>query len=170
VGAFCLIGVICFQGTFFYLNFKKQNDAFIVFNKSRFSIIGQKQNDRLIIHHNLDSIKQFTDNVVRNYKVGEMIDLVSTDSLQNTYKYKDKTILVIDSLGVYKSLSFNTDYVLLRNSPKINLNRVIDSLKPKVFIADASNYKTYIKRWKATCIDKKIPFHYTNEKGAFILQ
>ena len=82
---------------------------------------------------------------------------------------EDKTILVIDSLGVYKHLTFQPNYVLLRHSPRLNLNRVIDSLQPQQIIADASNYKSYIARWKATCADKKIPFHITNEKGAFVL-
>ena len=164
-----LIGIICFQGISFYNANKTKDDAFIVFNKSRYSIIGQKQSDALIVHHNLDSLKQTTDNVIKNYKVGESIEFVLTDSLQSVYQFNNKTILVIDSLGVYKGLSFKPDCILLRNSPKINLNRVIDNLQPTTVIADASNFKTYVKRWKQTCRYKKIPFHYTNEKGALIL-
>jgi competence protein ComEC len=67
-------------------------------------------------------------------------------------------------------VSFQPHFVLLRNSPKVNLNRIIDSLNPQQIIADASNYKSYVNRWKLTCRDKKIPFHYTNEKGAFIVE
>lgn len=165
-----LIGIICFQAISFYNTYKTQNDVFIVFNKNRYSLIGQKLNDKLIVHHNLDSLKQTTDNVIKNYKVGESIELVTTDSLQSVYQFNNKTILVIDSLGIYNKLSFKPNYVLLRNSPRLNLNRLIDSLKPEQIIVDASNYKSYAKRWKATCEHKKIPFHYTNEKGAYILK
>ena len=77
---------------------------------------------------------------------------------------------VIDSLGIYKNLSFPPNYVLLRDSQRINLNRLIDSLAPIKIIADASNYKSYVQRWKATCTERKIPFHYTNEKGAYIFK
>lgn len=168
--AMSLIGVICFQSISFYNTYRGQNDAFIVFNKSRYSLIGQKQNDKLIAHHNLDSLKQTTDNVIKNYKVGESIKRVIIDSLQSIYQFNNKTILVIDSLGVYKGLSFRPNYILLRNSPKLNLNRVIDSLKPDQIIVDASNYKSYVKRWKVTCEHKKIPLHYTNKKGAYILE
>jgi competence protein ComEC len=168
--AICLIGVISFQGVLIYNHYQIKNDAFIIFNKSRYTIIAQKQNDHLMVHHNLDSIKLKTDNVIRNYKVGELIDSVSTEALQSLYQFKDKSILVIDSLGVYKNLSFKADFVLLRNSPKINLNRLITILQPEKIIADASNYKSYIKRWKTTCLKRKIPFHQTNEKGAFILR
>lgn len=168
--AMSLFGIICLQGISFYNINKTQNDAFIVFNKSRFSIIGHKENDKLMVNHNLDSLKQTTDNVIKNYKVGESIERVTSDSLQSVYQFNNKTILVVDSLGIYNGLSFKTNYVLLRNSPRLNLNRLIDSLKPKQIIADASNYKSYVKRWKATCEHKKIPFHYTNEKGAYVLK
>ncbi|WP_299119887.1 ComEC/Rec2 family competence protein [uncultured Winogradskyella sp.] len=164
-----LVGVLCFQSISFYNSHKTQGDSFIVFNKSRFSMIGQKHNNKLLIHHNLDSVKQKTDNIVKNFVVGEAIDSISTNTLKSVYQFKNKTLLVIDSLGVYKGISFKPNYVILRNSPKLNLNRVIDSLKPDLIIADASNYKSYAKRWKATCKHKKIPFHYTNEKGAFII-
>lgn len=166
--ALCLIGVISFQGVLIYNNHKIQNDAFIVFNKSRYTVIGQKHGNQLVVHHNLDSVKQQTDNVIRNYKVGELIDVVSIDSLQPIYRFNDKTMLIIDSLGIYNDISFKADYLLLQNSPRINLNRVIDSLKPTQIIVDASNYTSYIKRWRKTCLQRKIPFHYTKEKGAFI--
>ena len=167
--ALSLIGIICFQGITFYNAHNVQGDAFVVFNKSKYSMIGQKHNEGLQIHHNLDSLRQNTDNVITNYKVGESIENIEIDSLQSIYQFNNKNILIIDSLGVYKGLSFQPNYILLRNSPRLNINRVIDSLKPELIIADASNYKSYVKRWKATCEHKKIPFHYTYEKGAFII-
>ncbi|WP_400076702.1 ComEC/Rec2 family competence protein [Winogradskyella sp. R77965] len=168
--AISLVGLLCFQSISFYNSYKAQGDAFIVFNKSRFSMIGQKHNNELLVHHNLDSVKQKTDNVIKNFVVGETIDSILISDLKSVYQFKKKTLLVIDSLGVYKGISFQPNYVLLRNSPRLNLNRVIDSLKPEQIIADASNYKSYAKRWKVTCKHKKIPFHYTNEKGAFIIE
>jgi competence protein ComEC len=167
--SFCLFGVIAFQSIMIYNNYASNKDDFIIFNKSRFSIIGERQNDQLRVHHNLDSLKQQMDNVIKNYKVGELIDSVSTDSLQSIYRFQNKTILVIDSLGIYKGISFKPNYILIRNSPRLNLNRVIDSLQPEKIIIDASNYNSYVTRWKMTCRNKKIPFHYTYEKGAFIL-
>ncbi|MHA7842259.1 MAG: ComEC/Rec2 family competence protein [Winogradskyella sp.] len=168
--ALSLIGIICLQVTYVYYSANNQNDVLIVFNKSRFSIIGLKQNNNIKVYHNLNASKQAIDNTIKNYKVGEMIDSIATYNLLDIYQFKNKTLLVIDSLGVYKNLSFQPDYVLLSSSPRVNLNRVIDSLKPQQIIADASNYKSYVARWKKTCRDKKIPFHYTNEKGAFIIK
>ncbi|QXP77650.1 MULTISPECIES: ComEC/Rec2 family competence protein [Winogradskyella] len=165
-----LILIIGLQSICFFNHYKTQNNAFIIFNKSRYTILGQKQNRTLNINHNLDSIQYNNNQAITYYKVGESITIINNDSLQNLYQYNKKTILVIDSLAVYKGITFQPDYILLRNSPRLNLNRASDSLKPKYIIADASNYKSYVKRWKETCRHKKIPFHQTNEKGAFILK
>ncbi|MCH7523634.1 MAG: hypothetical protein IIC74_01160 [Bacteroidetes bacterium] len=64
--------------------------------------------------------------------------------------------------------SFKVDIILLRNSPKINLERLIDSLQPELIISDGSNYKTYQERWSKTCEVQKILFHQTGKKGAFV--
>ena len=165
-----LVGVISFQSQLFYPNHNNESENFIVFNKSRHTILGLRQHSHLMVHHNLDSIKQQTDNVIRNYKVEEEIDHIETGKLQSVYKIKKDKLLVIDSLGIYENLSFRPDYILLRDSPRINLDRLIDSLAPIKIIADASNYKSYVQRWKATCLERKIPFHYTNEKGAYIIK
>ena len=168
--AISLIALIGLQSVFIYNTFETQNDAFVVFNKSRYSMIGIKKNDNLALYHNLDSTMLKSNYAIKNYKVGESINNLYSDSLQSIYTYKNKTILVIDSLAVYKGLSFKPNCILLRNSPRLNLNRLIDSLQPQQIIADASNYKSYLKRWKASCEHKKIPFHQTNEKGAFIIE
>ncbi|WP_179333487.1 ComEC/Rec2 family competence protein [Winogradskyella costae] len=168
--AISLIAIIGLQGVYFYNRYQTQHNTLVVFNKSRYSMIGLKTNNKLTLYHNLDSVKLKSDYAVKNYKVGESLDIIVSDSLQSVYQYKDNIILAIDSFAIYKGLTFRPNYILLRNSPRLNLNRVIDSLKPQLIIADASNYKSYLKRWKETCEHKKIPFHQTNEKGAFIIK
>lgn len=163
-----LIVTLMIQGAFIYENFQNNTDEFIVFHKNRFSLIGMKQNQTLTVATNLDSLSHSTDNVIRNYKVGHSIETIKPSELQAIYPLKSEKLLVVDTLGIYNVKSFQPDYVLFRNSPRINLNRLIDSLNPKLIIVDGSNYKTYAERWKATCEQKKIPFHLTSEKGAFV--
>lgn len=166
---FFLISIVILQSILIYTKHKHSSEAFIIFHKSRHSVFGKKQNTNLKIWHNLDSNTVKRENLISDYKVGNFITTITYDSLSNVYKTPHKTLLVIDSLSVFK-VSFQPDYILLRNSPKINLKRVIDALKPKLIIADGSNYKSYIKRWKATCLKEKLLFHQTNEKGAFIIK
>jgi len=75
----------------------------------------------------------------------------------------------VDSLGIYRLHSVKPTIVILRQSPKINLERLLKYLNPKIIIADGSNYKSYLKDWEKTCLKNKTPFHNTLQKGAFIL-
>jgi competence protein ComEC len=138
-----------------------------VFHKSRFSIIGIKNSRNLTLHHNLKNNYE-GEKMVINYKIGHSIKNIEQDTIRSLYKINEELILVVDSIGVYKT-SFKPDYVLLRNSPKINLNRLIDHLQPRMIIADGSNYKSYQERWFETCVKKEIPFHQTSKKGAYII-
>jgi competence protein ComEC len=102
------------------------------------------------------------------YLIGNFSHLQSKEKLQNTLYFQGKKILVLDSLGVYPKNS-NPDIVVLTQSPKINLERLFQNLKPKMVVADGSNYRTYISLWEATCLKNKIPFHATGEKGFYRL-
>ena len=163
-----LVSILMIQGAFIYNKHKTSTNEFIVFHKSRNSMIGIKQKNRLLIHHNLDNTSIDKNRIVTNYKIGEHIVKTDFDSLQSIYKLNTKNLLIVDSLGIYNVKSFKIDIVLLRNSPKINLKRLIDSLQPELIISDGSNYKTYQERWSKTCEVQKTLFHQTSIKGAFV--
>jgi len=74
--------------------------------------------------------------------------------------------LIVDENIAFKDL-IKPDILLLTNSPKVNLERLIDQLHPSQIIADGTNYKSNIKKWKTTCLKTKIPFHATAEKGFY---
>lgn len=165
-----LISILIFQALLIYNKWQVTAHAeMVIFHKSRYSFIGFKHGNHLNISHNLDSTPLHKNNSILSYQVCNFIKQTEFDTLKNIYQFKNEKLLIVDSLGVYPS-NMKPDYILLRNSPKINLNRLIDSLKPSTIIADGSNYKSYINRWKQTCITRKLPFHYTGEKGAFIIE
>jgi competence protein ComEC len=165
-----LLFLIIISQVYFLYAFRMNHDnAFIVFHKSRYTMLGFKSNDFMEVHHNLNDSVLNADKTITNYSVGDHINVMTIDTLQNVYHVNKKTVLLIDSLGIFRSLSFKPEIILLRNSPKINLNRMLDSLKPELIISDGSNYKSYQNRWEAACEAKKIPFHRTSEKGAYIL-
>ena len=82
--------------------------------------------------------------------------------------HKDNKILILDSLGVYPT-AIRPDIVVITQSPKINMERFLQITKPKLVVADASNYKYIQKLWKGSCLKEKIPFHATGEKGFYRL-
>ncbi|MBT8245586.1 MAG: ComEC family competence protein [Winogradskyella sp.] len=166
---FSLLSILLFSIIIVYTKYENNTSEFVVFNKSRTTLLAKKSDYQLTVYHRLDSTKIKNDKAIKNYSVGNFITNKINDSLTSIYPFKDKIILIVDSLGVYNTKQFRPNYILLSNSPKVNLNRLIDSLKPEFIIADASNYKSYLQRWKKTCLNKKIPFHSTYKKGAFVL-
>ncbi|MBQ0787568.1 MAG: ComEC/Rec2 family competence protein [Oceanihabitans sp.] len=161
------LAILSFQIAILYTKYENSKDAFIVFHKSRNTVIGLKRNKMLQVFHNLDSIT--STKTIGTFAVANFTETITEDTLQDLFFFRNKKILLVDSLGIYNIKSIKPDYVLLRNSPKLNLDRLIDSLKPKGIIADGSNYKSYVARWEKTCKKRKLPFHQTGKKGAFIL-
>ncbi len=165
---FFLSSVLVFQSVFFYEKYHiEKNNEFIVFHKSRNSIVGTRTGSFLEVYNDMDSLvtKQ---NLLKNYKVGENIQYQNYQKLPNILQLNKKIVLFIDTAGVYNLTDLCQPIVLLRQSPKINLERLINRLQPTIIIADGSNYKSYVRRWKATCLKLQIPFWSTNEQGAYI--
>ena len=158
-----LISLIILSMVLIFTKQKTTTSELVIFNKNRHTLIGIKKDRSVKFHHNLDNESITQDKTINNYKVGNFISGSKYDIINSVYNLDNKHLLVIDSLGVYNVETFRPDYILLTNSPKVNLNRLIDSLRPKQIIADASNYKSYVERWKKTCLNKKIPFHSTYE-------
>jgi len=165
---FLFLAILSFQIAILYTRHENSKDAFIVFHKSRNTVIGLNRNRMLHVFHNLDSITSIK--TISTFAVANFTETITEDTLQDLFFFRNKKILVVDSLGIYNIKSIKADYVLLRNSPKINLERLIDSIQPKGIIADGSNYKSYVTRWAKTCKKRKLPFHQTAKKGAFILE
>ena len=167
-----LIAIASFQTCLLYekRNVESSNEL-IVFTKSRETIIGENKNGFLTVYHSLDTIAVRNLGIIKNYKIGaEMIHVNFKKDIPNVIKFREDTVLVIDSLGVYAVEGIKKSIVLLRTSPKINLERLIKMLQPKQIIADASNYKNQVLNWKYICDKNGVPFHYTATDGAFVLK
>jgi competence protein ComEC len=163
---FFLLSIICFQGWTIYQEYEARSKSEVfVLHQTRKSLVFNRNGDYLSILTNPNNIPDY---LISDYITAERIDSVRYDSLKNSYSFEGESLLIIDSTGIYpKSMS---NKILLTQSPKINLDRLFDSINPNVIIADGSNYKSYISRWEATCIKNKIPFHYTGEKGAYYFE
>jgi len=163
-----LFSVIFFQSASLYTKYSFSTLELTVFNKSRHTIIGKKEDGTLNVYSTLDSLSQF--NNLKDYTVNNGILNTRAFAKPSFILFKHHRLLIVDSLAFYNLKQFKPDYVLLTQSAKVNLSRLIDSLRPKMIIADGSNYKNFISRWQATCIKQNVPFHYTSEKGAFVIK
>ncbi len=165
-----LISIILLQGIFILLKLKYKNERLVIFHKTRETIIAIDYHSSLYVYKDFDSSIVEVPKCISDYQIGNHIKNTYENSLQSAFKFRNHSLLIVDSLAIYNIKSLKPDFILLRNSPKINLDRLIDTIKPIKIIADGSNYRTYIERWKLTCRKRKLPFHYTGEKGAFILE
>jgi len=165
---YTLCAFILIQGIFIYEKYNARAiNEFVVFNRSKASALAIKENGKIWLHKTRNFDKNET--VLKSYKVGSANNGIHViDSIKNIYEINAKKLLVVDSMGVYKLNLLKPEYVLLSQSPKINLERLISELNPKVIIADASNYKSYVKRWHQTCLNSNIRFHHTVQNGAFL--
>lgn len=157
-------GIMAMQLWSFYTAHRIQQEErfFIAHSIGNTALIHQKGGQLDIAYRSI-----FPEKITLDYKIAQHLDTVVRNSLANAYQIGDKQLLIVDSLGVYPIKNSTPDYLLLTQSPKINLDRLIDSIAPKQIIADGSNYRNYITRWKATCLKRKLPFHYTGERGAY---
>ena len=146
-----------------------QKSEFIVFHKSKNSIIGIRKGSSFELYHSMDSLQISSQKLLINYKVGENITSQNYHKLSNLMYYDKQVVLIIDKGGLYDIKELNNPIVLLRQSPKINLQRLVKKLKPAIIIADGSNYKSYIENWKTSCKNLKTPFWTTYNQGAYVL-
>lgn len=162
--------IILLQLVTFEANYSNQNKIeFIVFSKKKNTIITERLGNNVTLFSNDSILKTASDNLaLKSYLVANFCRVNKKKDLTNTYYFKGKKILLLDNSATYPQEA-KPDVVILTNSPKINLERIFKTHKPEQIVADASNFKSYIKTWKATCVKEKIPFHDTAEKGFYKL-
>ncbi|WP_051907776.1 ComEC/Rec2 family competence protein [Flavimarina sp. Hel_I_48] len=142
--------------------------------KGHITVLHQYKESTLIEEHS-GTLRLFSDSesdakIIGLYQENTRVEQIQKKNIGNYYIHNNKEVLIIDSLGIYAIEGAKPDYILLRQSPKINLNRLLKKYPDVELIADGSNYKSYIERWETTCAKEKIPFHSTYEKGAFIVK
>ena len=161
-----LVSIIIFQLGYFLLNSnEKNNNEFVVFNSMKHTLFVETKNNESVFY--TDDFAN-SKSSIEVYTRGKFVKKYRIEPIKNVYSFQKK-ILCIDSIGIY-STKQKPEIVVLTQSPKINLKRLISTIKPQQIIADGSNFKSYIKLWKATCEQEKIPFHATAEKGFYRLK
>ena len=161
-----MMTLIVFQITYFQTRWTIQNQMeLVIFNTKKSSLIAERNGENITVYANDSLLKSVSKNkTFASYSMGNFSSLKAKKRLQNLIYFNGKKILIVDSVAVYPKNS-RPDIVVLTQSPKINLERMLQNLKPKMVVVDGSNFRTIQKLWKATCLKNKIPFHATGEKG-----
>lgn len=161
-----LLAIILFQFTWLFAKYSTSKPEWIVFHKTGKTIVSSKKKNKVAVFTSISKNQYLKP--VQDYAVARFSTITTIDSVANFYYFENKKIEIIDQFTVYLP-HINPDVLILRNSPKLNLDRYLAENKVKQIVADGSNYKSYVKLWKTTCHKKKIPFHDTAEKGFYKL-
>jgi competence protein ComEC len=157
----------CLQLYSIYTIYGVQNkeQVLVMHQTKNTTLFHQSGNELHILTHDTIVVQ----NLIRNFNVAERIQRTQFANPGNSYVWGSNQLTIIDSMGIYPSTQKKA-LVLLSQSPKINLERMIDSIKPSQIIADGSNYLSDVNRWRITCLQKKLPFHHTGKEGAYLIK
>ncbi len=136
----------------------------VLLHQTKNTIILEQHGQKLSIYSNRPSVAT---KLQDDYVTAERIERLSNFPLMHSFYVNSRLVFLLDSLGIYPPKDLQIDIVILTQSPKINLDRFLDIVQPKKIIADGSNYRSFVKRWEQSCAKRKLPFHYTGEKGAY---
>ncbi len=164
-----ILSVLVLQTTFIYNKITSESSyEGIVFNVRKNNLITERNGQKVIIYANDSIIRNLSTNLgVRSYLMGNFSRITNAYPIQNLMYINSKKVLVIDSTAIFLK-NIKPDVMIIMNSPKLNLDRVLETITPKVVVVDGSNFKSYSKLWEATCRKRKIPFHNTHEKGFYV--
>lgn len=162
------LSVILVQSIFIFQKKETLNkEELIVFDYKKNTLITARIGESVTVYGSDSIIENITKNlVIQSYLVGNFCYLTNKKKLKNFMHFKNQKILVIDSMCIFPK-KINPDIIIIIQSPKLNIQRLLKIYAPKEIIVDGSNYKSYIRYWEATCKKEKIPFHNTNEKGFY---
>jgi competence protein ComEC len=163
-----LTSVLLFQTLLIANHFIEQSkNELVIFNVKRKTMIGERKGEFLtLLSPDTLSKSNFEKQMLQSYIVANFIKKITFKKLTNTYFFNQNKILIIDKFAFYKS-SLKPDIIVLRDSPKINMERLLSYCRPKIIIADASNYKSYVTAWKQSCLKTKTLFYSTYENGFY---
>ncbi|SFD29160.1 ComEC/Rec2 family competence protein [Flavobacterium phragmitis] len=164
---FVFCSIILVQFSFILTKIKSESEEeLIVYNEKNNTLISERTGKTIILYTK-NKLSEKNRNV-DSYLVGNSISLNKIKNIENVLYFKGQKILIIDSTGIYPIKS-KPEILILTQTPKINLDRLLLDIHPKIVIADGSNNNSIQKFWKNSCIKKNIPFHSTNEKGYYKL-
>ena len=163
-----VVSLILLFGIKGFESYSSSKDRFLVLHQATGSAVSVSNKNHATLFadlHVMDSIRAMNSlerlKAIENNRGKELI----LDSLKNVISYKDAQLIVVDQNGIYNTDIKNAT-ILLSHSPKINLERLILELNPKLIIADGSNYRNVVEAWKMTCDKRKVELLNTYEVGA----
>lgn len=157
--------VVCVLLLNFYFEQQKMKaeNSFWIFHRHSASLIGHQKGSRF---YYFSSDPKKTKGILHDYSNSRVLSEKVPLSLANFYIQEHFKMMILDSDKAYVLADFDPQYILLRNNPKLNLERLLMHYTPKILIADGSNDAWNSALWEKSCNKFGIVFYNTRRKGA----
>ena len=153
--------ILSLQTYFFYIKYENtKTEQLIVFHQYKKTIIALQQGKEATFY--LSDTVAIPQQLIKNFSTQHQVKIIHCKAIKNILPFKDNFLTIIDD-KFYLDTSYPTHYLLLRNNPKIHLEKFLSNIRPKILIADGSNRPFIIEKWKQTCQKLQIPFYYTKD-------
>ncbi|MEZ2415826.1 ComEC/Rec2 family competence protein [Muriicola sp. E247] len=144
---------------------RQKNEVMILHQVASTAIL--YQNGDVLYAMTNDSMKIKT--LVENFELNRRIQSTKSIPVPNSFYLGQDQWILLDSSGVLPPVLKNIKGLILTQSPRIHLGRILEQSCPDRIIADGSNYADDIRRWRRSCQIYGIPFYSTAEMGALSL-
>ena len=145
-------------------------NSFIVFHLYKHSLVLNRFSGKGYVFESLSGENPIKQRLLNDYQLEHLaLKLEEANKMKHLFRIGDQRIMVIDHPNIKTDFGFKPDILILMNSPKINLDRLLKEVHPKIIVADGSNFYTYKSLWQRTAEKSKIIFYDTAKKGAFTL-
>lgn len=152
------VALVLYCGVLGYIRYKEYTTtALRVHQYYKTTLLSIQERGQLYAYSDAQDHTKSIQQLLQPYALSRGLQLKKIQPLQQAYCYGTQRVLVVGKSGVYpKGVQF--DVVVLSQTPKLHLERLIDSVNPRYIIADGSAYHTAISHWKATCNQQGILF------------
>ena len=145
-----LFSLLLMQSYLFYLKYESiHTEQLIVFQQYKKTIIASQVGKQATFY--LSDTLEIPTKLLQNFHTQQQLQEIHYEPIRNIIPFKNNFLTIIDA-PFYLDRSFPTDYILLRNSPKIHLEKFLSTIQPKMFIADGNNRHYEIGR--ASCRER----------------
>jgi competence protein ComEC len=144
--------------------------SFVVFHLYKQSLVLNRFGGKGYVFESLSEQNTLKQRILNDYQLEHLtLKIEEANKMKHLFRIGDQRIMVIDHPNVKSDYGFKPDILILMNSPKINMDRLLKRMQPKIIVADGSNFSTYKSLWRRTAEKAKIIFYDTAKKGAFTL-
>ena len=161
-----LIGtiILTFMGLFLSkLTAKKESPSLWILHQQGATLLIWYDNPSAQLY--TDASQKQVDQLFHQFQRKYPVRSWTQDSLWRYLKWRQTELLVLDFETTWEKVHPQATIVLLKNNPKIHIERVLKDWYPKWVIADGSNSSWFIHRWQESCTAAGVSFHST-QSGA----